>query len=199
MAKYGNSGGRNRGKKYKKFQQATPESKVKAREFMDWYGANYGAIKNKIGVFEEDTANDTALYIYDNIAYKHIEINDFWGYFLRAYHTARLPKYKPKYAQAEIGLEEAPQLRAPDFNYEKYEATVEQINTEILEYVRAKYKPYSASLFEIYVGLQPEVSYTSLAQLLNIPFHKIRYSIREIVKDVGPRFENRKDNLLSMV
>lgn len=198
MAKYGNSGGRNRGKKYKKlkgFEQATPESEAKARAFMDWYGANYGVIRNKIAAFSEDTANDTAIYLYDCIALKGFEIKDNLGYFLRAYHTARLPKKKAP----EIAIDEAPHLTAPDFNYEKYEATVEVINTEILDYVRARYKPYSASLFEIYIGLQPEINYKGLAEMLNIPYHTIRWYIREIVKDVEPRFKKRKDFLLSTV
>lgn len=206
MAKYGNSGGRNKGKKYKKlhgFEQATPETEARAREFMQWYGDNFDALRDKLiydHLYDDEIATDTALYLYDCIALKGFVIKDYKFYYLRAYHTARLAALKKRTPEVSIDDEERIiQLSAPDFNYEKYEAVVDQLNTEILEYVRANYDAVAVSLFEIYIGLQPDISYKRLAVMLDIPVTKIWTSIGAIRKGVAAEFGARKGYLLSHI
>lgn len=197
MATYGNSGGRNRGKKYKKLQgceQATPESEARARHFMEWYGATFDELREKLiyeHLFDDEVLTDTALYLYDCIALKGFIIQDYKFYYLRAYHTARLAKLKkrPFEIHDEDRLE---QLSASEFNTEQYENTVAALNTEILYYVREKYDPFAVSLFEIYIGLQPDISYKRLAALLGVPITQVWTNIGAIRKDVSTKFNKKK-------
>lgn len=224
MATLGNSGGRNRGKKYKKlkgFEQATPESEAKARDFMKWYGANYDAISTKFvkaHLWNADIATDTALYIYDCIALKGFEIKDYKFYFLRAYHGAciadKKEKYKiPKeyldatiiYMKSKEGPKEFPSARysdnliSPDYNYFEFENENDKLKTEILEYVRGNYDSVAIALFEIYVGLLPNTSYKRLADFLGIKPTKVWTNIGQIRKDVAQKFDEKHNNLLSLI
>lgn len=203
MAKYGNSGGRNKGKKYKKlngFEQATEETEKRAREFMQWYGDNFDVLRDKLifdRLYDDEVATDTALHLYDCIALKGLIIQDHKFYYLRAYHTSRLAKLKKA---APISFEEIPmQIAASDFNSEKYETTVDELKGEILEYVRDNYDAIDVSLFEIYIGLQPDISYKRLAVMLDFPVTKIWSGIGAIRKDVAERFSQRKEFMLSHI
>ena len=205
MAKYGNSGGKNKGKKYKKlrgFEQATPESEAAARKFMDWYGSNFEKLKRELIYkgrgFDDEIATDTALTIYDAIALKGAQIESYKHYYFRAYHTNCLRAAQAK-KNNTVSIDEGTTVIASTFNYETYEAVVDQLNTEIIEYVRANYDEVAVALFEIYIGLQPDISYRRLSVLLNIPFTKIETKIGAIRKDVAVRFNPRKDFLLSLI
>jgi len=220
--------GRNKGKKYKKlqgFEEPTELSQANATAFMYWYGKNFERLRDKLifaHLYDDEVATDTALTIYDNIALKGVVILDYQFYFLRAYHTNRVAKANRK--AREISYDEGlynefnkmdngreptsnrtslavAQLiaAAPDFDYEEYELAVDQLSTEMLDYVRANYDPLSVSLFEIYVGLLPGISYKKLSALLGIPVTRIWTSLGEIRKDLAERFAERKENLLSVI
>lgn len=214
-AKYGNSGGRNKGKKYVKLRGdeiATPEAEARASEFMKWYGDNFDALRSKLlydEFYDDEVATDTALYLYDCIAYKGLKIDNYKWYYLRAYHTALLgAKKKNGEARAAFVSVDEPVigevmygdiLPAPTFDYTTYEMEIDAVQREILEYVRASYDQVSVSLFEIYVTLQPEMSYKKLARMLGIPANKIWPVIGAIRKDVAVRFADRRDYLLSLL
>jgi hypothetical protein len=94
MAKYGNSGGKNAGKKYKKLtghEVPTIQNERRARNFMSWYGAHFielkTTFKSKGWTFNDDVATDTALVIYDAILLKGTRIASYADYFYRAYYT----------------------------------------------------------------------------------------------------------------
>lgn len=204
MATYGNSGGRNRGKKYKKdYGDTTPESENRARNFMDWYGNNFTALRDKLiydQFYDDEVATDTALYIYDCIAYKGLTVDNYKWYYLRAYHTAFMAAQKNKKHLVSVDDEESViQLPASDFDSDTYEEVVETINTEVLEYVRESYDEVAVSLFEIYVGLSPDISYKRMSNILGIPATKIWPVIGQIKKDLVKRFDDRRDFLLSGV
>lgn len=205
-AKYGNSGGRNRGKKYIKLKGneiAAPENEARALEFMNWYGANFEALRDKLlydQFYDDEVATDTALYLYDCIAYKGLHIQNNKWYYLRAYHTALLAKRKQPARDVSIDAEATTlQLPAPDFDYSTYERALDALQTEILDYVRANYDQVSVSLFEIYITLQPEMSYKKLARMLGFPAQKIWPVLGAIRKDVANRFSDRRDYLLSLI
>ena len=80
---------------------------------------------------------------------------------------------------------------APDFDSREYEEAVETINTEVMEFVRSTYDEMSISLFEMYVGLAPDVSYKKLAAMLGLPFAKVWMSIGNVKKRVLRHFGNR--------
>lgn len=221
--------GKNKGKKYVKlkgFEQATPQSEKAAQNFMGWYGDNFERIRDKLifgHLYDDELATDTALMIYENIALKRFIVVDYQAYFLRAYHTNRIAKAKRRVyespfidslgmtdKQSEDETEISPEYAAlyqqlhgkadtPDFDYEQYELAVDQLNTEMLDYVRATYDPLSVSLFEIYVGLLPNTSYKRLSELLGIPVTKVWTSIGAIRKDLAERFAYRNAFMLSQV
>lgn len=203
MAQYGNSEGRNRGKKYTKLtgnEIATPEAERKAKRFLDWYGAIHKFIEKRIRDFDPEIGVETMLRIYNDILYKPVEIKNYKAYFIRAYFTTKL-----KFAMAETEarkqhapIEELTEIiPAPDFDYEKYEETLEQINQEILEYVRKKFKPMDVSIFEIYLGLQPDVSYVVMGEILGISANRIYLVVSAIKRDLQENMAERRNYLLS--
>lgn len=216
MARYGNSDGNNKGKKYKKLQgweTATPENEARARAFMAWYGANFDTLRKKLIYkgrgFNDEVATDTALLIYDAISLKGVRVKHFAMYFFRAYHTNAMKLGRDNMAEEDNlfrldaikDMEEDKDIRgelmACDFNYEDYEARVDLIDSEILDYVRAVYPPFECSIFEIYIGLLPEISYRKLAEMLGVQYTFIWTAIGAIRKDCAKRFKKRKDYLLS--
>lgn len=201
----------NKGKKYVKLRGgeiATPENEARAREFMDWYAANERTIRTKLiyeSLYDDQIATDTMLNVYDAIAYKGLRVQDYKFYFLRAYHTNRIAARKRSVPVESIDAPArqgetptiADTLAAPEFNYEAYERTVDAFKTEITEYVRANYGPAECSIFEIYIALQPEISYPKMSRMLGIPSHRLWMAIGQIKKDLLKTFARRKDNLLS--
>jgi hypothetical protein len=55
------------------------------------------------------------------------------------------------------------------------------------------------SLFEIYVGLSPDISYKRMSIILGIPATRIWPVIGRIKKDLVKRFDGRRGFLLSAV
>jgi len=193
--------GKNKGKKYIKLQGyeiPTPESEKRAIEFMEWYAANMHKLKyyaqGEGGIFDADIFSDTFLKIYDAIALKGFKIKDYTGYFLRSYRLAFINSKKiDKTAVLETDVADT------EFNSYMYEEVIEKLNNEVMEYVRLNYDEISVSLFEMYIGLAPDISYKRLANMLGYPEFKIWPVIGKIKKDVTKRFSYRKDFLLSIV
>lgn len=181
---------------------SSPGNEAKAREFMTWYGQNIEKLKYYVrgsGLeFDEDLFSDAFLRAYDAITRRGTLVKDYTGYFLQSYRATFLDsKRKPQINQEDettVNL-----LRAPEFNIDQYERAVETINKEMLEYIREAYDPVEVSIFEIYVGLLPDISYKRMASILSIPEHRIWKAVGNIKKDVVNRFNQRKGFLLSLV
>lgn len=208
MATYANSKGGNKGKKYNKRrgdEVATPESEARANEFMKWYGDNYDAIRGKLvygELYDDQIATDTFLRIYDCIALDGLVVKDYKFYFLRSYHTNRLGALnKDSVAEARFLRDDATvnNIVVQDATYLDYEIAVETLRAEIVDYVRGQFDPYSVALFEIYMGLQPEISYRAMAEMLGIGVYEIWPLIGAIKKDIRYHFSDRRDYLLSIV
>lgn len=195
------SKGTNTGKKYIKLQgyeTPTPENEARAREYMNWYASNMKKLEYYVqgsgGVFDEDIFNYTFLRVYDAIALKGLHIKDYTGCFIRSYRNTYINSKKvDRTADLDIDIPDT------DFNSYQYEEVVETLNSEVMEYVQDNYDEVSVSLFEMYVGLAPDISYKKLATMLGYPEFKIWPVIGKIKKDVTKRFGERKDFLLSIV
>jgi len=213
MAKFGN----NKGKKYKKLvgdEVATKESLRAARAFMYWFGMRFESMRDVLiysHKFDDEIATDTALKIYADIELKGLIINGkYKWYYLRAYHTNYIAAMKRQGVSAaklksideDFGAERAnliDTLATDAYDCVVYETVTDVLRAEVLDYVRTKYPPDSVSLFEIYMELQPEISYKKLAQLLGLPHQKIWRAIGEIKRDVVLQFEGRREFLLSII
>lgn len=210
MTKYGNSGGKNRGKKYKKltgYEVATPESTKRARAFMIWYGHNFERLKVVLKYrgrgFNDEVATDTALKIHDDILLKDLRIGSYKHYYFRAYHTNAMRNARDETRQNVIfsplsNNNSAVEIEAPSFDSAYYEEVSDALNTELLDYVSANYSPYKCSIFEIYIGLQPDVTCRSLSIMLGLAEHIVWTVLNEIRQDVCAKFKGRKDYLLTL-
>lgn len=198
-------------KKYIKLQgheKPTPESERRARAFMRWFSLRFDRLRSEwlyAGKFDDEVATDTALYIYDCIALKGLQIKGkYKWYYLRAYHMRLLAvqKKRAEAAQRSVYLDDPDvllDLAAPTFDYEYFEALVDAINTDMLEYVRANYPPLDASLFEIYIALQPDMSYKRMGKMLGYSPNKIWPVIGAIRRDLAEKFADKRYFLLSLV
>lgn len=159
-----------------------------ARGFMDWYAANMDNLKFYVKDFDEDLFTDAFLRAYNAILRRGTVVNDYTGYFIQTYRATFLDSKRVEKYDYTIDqyLENTTSTDTP--YSEKYEEEVATINGEVLEYVRAHFDPYSTSLFEIYLGLSPEISYAKLSALLGISEHKIRHRIRPIRKSLTAVF-----------
>lgn len=186
----------------KELIDASPENEAKARAFMSWYGDNMDKLRYYVqgsGLeYDEDLFTDAFLRAYDAIARRGTSVKDNVGYFLQTYRATFLDSKKtPIFGKVDERVVE--NLPASDFDSDTYEEVVETINTEVLEYVRESYDEVAVSLFEIYVGLSPDISYKRMSNILGIPATKIWPVIGQIKKDLVKRFDGRRDYLLSGV
>lgn len=213
--------GTNKGKKYMKLtgdEIATPEAERKAKHFLDWFGAIYPHIKKRMRDHNEEIAVDTMLQIYNDILYKGVRIQNYRGYFLMAYNTTKLKRavdearrqtthysideampLKDNYRRTEDQKTWAEFFAAPDFDYELHETILAQIDEEMLEYVRREFSPAEISIYEIYTGLQPAVSYGVMAKMLGISEQRIYRTVSAIKRELKENFTERRAYLLAIV
>jgi len=209
--------GTNKGKKYVKLvgdEKATKESLFAARAFMGWFGTRFETLRDVLiyaHKFDDEVATDTALKIYQDIELKGLVISGkYKWYYLRAYHTnfvaakkkqgasvARLVSIDEGYDDDRINLIDT--LATDAYDCALYEDVTNVLRAEVLEYVRANFAQENVSLFEIYMELQPEISYKKLANLLGMPHQKIWRAIGDIKKAVVLEFDGRRDFLLSII
>lgn len=175
-----------------------PENEAKARDFMEWYGGNMDRLRHYVEWYDEDLFTDAFLRAYEAIARRGTSVRNYTAYFLRTYRNTLLDtkKISGGHRADETALQRLTQV---EFDAPLYEAAVETINTEVLDYVREAYDEVAVSLFEIYVGLFPDISYGRMADMLGISENKIWPVIGKIKKDVVKRFGGRKDFILSQV
>jgi DNA-directed RNA polymerase specialized sigma24 family protein len=174
----------------------TPENEAKARAFMDWYGANRDKLRYYVHDYDEDLFTDAFLRAYDAIVRRGTEVKNNTGYFLQAYRATFLDSKKTPVV-GKVDERAAEDLLTSDFDSGVYEDAVKTLNAEVLAYVRENYDEVAVSLFEIYVGLSPDISYKRMSNMLGIPEAKVWSSIGRIKKDVVKRFGGRRDFLLS--
>jgi len=179
----------------KELTGALPENEAKARAFMGWYAANMDRLRHLVRDYDEDLFTDAFLRAYDAIARRGTAVRDNTGYFLQAYRATFLDSKKTP----ETGKEELRDIPAPDFDGESYGEAVETVNAEVMKYVRENYDEAAVSLFEIYVGLSPAISYKRMSIILGIPATRIWPVIGRIKKDLVKRFDGRRGFLLSAV
>lgn len=201
----------NTGKKYIKLrgdEQPAPADELRALEFMRWYAENTDKLKYYIRgagyPVDDDLLSATMLKIYDIIALKGRQIKDYTGFFLQSYRGVFINEEKKKTRSAclfaPLSPEKAAGLDAPaPADSGEYEKAVERLNAEVLEYVRNTFDEVSVSLFEMYVGLSPDISYKRLSAMLGIPFTRVWMSIGNVKKSVVRKFGTKKDFVLSLI
>ncbi|WP_157457851.1 hypothetical protein [Bacteroides nordii] len=148
---------------------------------------------------DDDLFSDTMLSIYDAIALKGAKVVNYTKYFLFSYRAALINREKRNARARFVPVTNETDTPAAEFDSREYEEAVERINVEVMEYVRGNFDEMSVSLFEMYVGLSPDISYKRLSEMLGIPFVTVWQSIGNVKKEVVKRFEERKDFLLYLM
>jgi hypothetical protein len=199
--------GRNLGKKYKKLtgdELVTPESEARGAKFVNWYSAaRVKFLRKRVRDLDDEIANEAMLQMYNDIVYKGLCVKNYFSYYLRAYHTMRL-KYAIEFgkrAAKHISVEdsEVENLTAPEFDSEFYEQCADDLCAELMNYVRDNYTAREISLFEIYTGLHPDVSYESMGVMLGISASLISNTISAIKKDLRLKYAEKRLTLLSLL
>lgn len=196
-------------KKYNKLtglEIETPENRKRAGAFMRWFGLRFEVMRTKwIVNFDDEAATDAALYIRDRIALTGLRITGkYKWYFLRAYHNEVLKRKKKESAaaKASVYLDDedcAIELCAPSFDYAEFEEAVEELHGAMLAYVRSNFPPLDTALFEIYIGLQPAISYKKLAEMLRYSPSKVWIPLGKIKRALAQKFGARNAQILSLV
>lgn len=193
--------GTNKGKRYiylKGDEVAKPEDLKRANAFLIWYGLSLKALKSQLyyrgRAFDHDVAQDTALTIYDNIAFKSSEIKDIKGYFFMAYQTNKLKALRDDGSTDYIDPETQ---ELEDAITEEYERELHELREAILAYVREEREAFDCTLYEMYEGLYPDISHRRLADMLGLPEHTIRYSLETTITAIRLTFKSRYAYLLS--
>jgi len=162
--------------------EVSPENEAKARAFMDWYGANMNSLRYYVqgsGIaYDEDLFTDAFLRAYDAISRRGTEVRSYTGYFLQTYRSAFLDSKKKPTTSEPLTAD----LPAPESDTPGEEAV--EVTAEVLEYVRRNYDEFDVSLFEVYAGLSPDISYRRMASMLGVPASKIWPAMSKIKKDV---------------
>lgn len=205
--------GKNKGKKYIKLKGneiARPQDEARAQRFMRWYGKNCRNLHKFVKDFDQDTAHDVALHVYERMAFTGLKPKDNTAYYLQAYRNAIIKRRKDeaKYSAVHVSLsmtgwrgddeDEQLDIAEPDYRADEYEAAFAEFEDEVLDYVRENFDELSVSLFEIYVALQPATSYQKLARMLGLKWWKVWPLISAIRKDVAQKFGERRINLISV-
>lgn len=199
-----NSNGGNKGKKYIRLsgdEEITPDRAKEVVRFTKWFNDNCGGVKDSITTKEEidlEVFSETYLSMYDAIAFKRLNTKDYRAYFCRAYYTNKIAAYTRELKRDSRHFDLDSTWNIPDVD--KYnEDTVkeaEQLNNDILGYVRISYDPIESSLFEIYVHSKPAMSYKELSKLTKIPYYRIAASLSTILRDVREVFKGRKESII---
>lgn len=189
----------NKGKKYislKGDEVATPENLKRAEAFLIWYSLSLKALKSRLHyrgrAYDHDVCQDTAITIYENIAFKGSQISDIKGYFQVAYQTNKLKAMRDDGGTTELDEETANLMETSAL--EKEEA-VHKLRLDILNFVRLNRPPFDCTIFEIYEGLHPDISMIRLAEMLGIERHLVEYSIKRTTSDIRKKFKKDYDYL----
>lgn len=196
----------------------TPEALERANEFSKWFAANRDHIQKDLiygALFDEDVLHDTYCRIYEAISLKGTILrSNVKSYFLRAYHRTRINSIKDRVKRNGRSLDAPAGRDRKDSSYNLLSRTrpdvVDSMPPEvrdfaeisdtvenILDYVRAKYEPDAVSLFEMYVFLQPDISYRALSQLTGVRMSRVWPVMSAIRADLQERFGKEKTAILT--
>jgi len=186
--KLGNSGGKNKGKKYLKItgkESVKPENQLRADAFCQWFGNMYQHIIREHvsnNIYNEDILDDTFLKIYDKILYGGLDIINYKSYFCRAYFTNFMQDRMRKQNQTEIYIDDSNDYYSlTDESYKEKEENSRkaELFNDILIYVKNKFGSDSCDLFLQYIQ-NTDATYKSLSTQMDVPVHIVRYSIGRI-------------------
>lgn len=187
--KLGNSGGKNKGKKYLKLKGneiITEENQLKADVFSEWFGRNYQQLKKELiykNTLNEDTLNDTFLRIYDKIAFGGLVVNDYKSYFHRSFYTNFMQSVinEQKERQTVESINENDDI----LDHENSGLSNSDLRDQILAYARQKYDKEKYLLLLLYFKLGSD---KSVSVFTDLPYNNIAYQLHSIRQDLRKNY-----------
>lgn len=189
--KLGNTGGKNKGKKYLKItgnEEITAENQAKANRFKEWFGNNYKRLQVELvakRTYNEDILNDTFLRIHEKILYGGIDIVDYKSYFHRAFFT--------NYVQDSMKATKIEHMIVSDeYAIDTLDETLDeiaeqqrklQLYKDVLQFVQNQFNEADYSLFRTYVKLGNR-KYEVVADATNTPYEDTMNTISKIKKRI---------------
>jgi len=178
--KLGNTGGKNKGKKYLKItgnEIVTEENRQKANSFAIWFGNHYERLQRELiakNTIDEDQMNETYLKIFEKILYGGLEILDYKSYFHRAFFTNYIQSSVKKNRIERAFLTEDHAVVIIDESDEEAErnALKDELYKDVLQYVRNKTDEAVYNLFINYVTIGKN-RYEHVAAEMNLPVDKV--------------------------
>jgi len=178
-------------------------NKEAARKFAAWFSLNYENLRACIydALWDEETATSASLLAYEAIETRSANVDDYKFYYLRAYHNERIDQAKRESAErkrAERCVDASEHVNLPEIlaeNSELEALAAEDLGARAMRYVVENYNAREASIFEIYVALQPKVSYTKLAKMLGVKRYHVWHVMLKIRKDLAQKFGPERQRL----
>lgn len=191
--KLGNSGGKNKGKKYLKItgnETITTENQLKANVFKEWFGQNYQLLKTELiskGTADEDVLNDTFFRLHDKILYGGLVIIDYKSYFHRAYFTnfmqSKINNQKDK--EKSVLLDDVLELVDPIETTNLSDTTV----SKFMKFAQTKYSFEQCLLLALYLKLGSD---KAVSIFTNMPYHKVTTKLTQYRKELRNDYTNLK-------
>ncbi len=196
--KLGNTGGKNKGKKYLRItglETITPENRQKAESFKEWFGSMYSKLQIELinkDTYNEDVLNDTFLRIYDKILFGGLEIIDNKSYFHRAFFTNFMQSVINESKKNENIISDYEYVDLVDDAIEIEESIKAEDNLyrEVLKHVVSNFGTDALELILAYMSIKAEKkNIKTLANLMDVKEHILAHQIRTIKKSVQENTE----------
>lgn len=187
----GNSGGKNKGKKYLKitgYEIITPDNRAKSDRFKEWFGKNYLLLQRELvqkGTPDEDTMNETFLRIYDKILFGGLEIADYKAYFHRAFFTnyTQNRMRHSKILQIHVSDEYATELPDEAIEAAEIEKEKRELCDSVLSFVKEKFDTPTYDLFITYLNTGQK-NYQDVVEQTLIPYEHVAQVIGGIKRKI---------------
>lgn len=192
----------NTGKKY--FKQKDRENAdllfaEQADDFNKWFNANFKELEKELSKekgYDKSYLTATYLKIYENILYKGTEVTSYKGLFITSFH--RIVRNDEVAENKKTPLEDW--YDAEDQNDTEVLKELNEWNKELInkmfDFVYSNYPKDEFQIFKMYINLQPNVSYESLAKLLKLKYWHIQRVISTILSDLKENRDNVKKGKL---
>lgn len=178
-----------------------------AQQFARWFSANYDHLRDACiyeALWNGEVAASAFMRVYEAIEKRGATVEDFKFYYLRAYHNERVDHAKRETAErrrSEQCLDIDNCINISEIfgeNEELVALAAEDLADQVMRYVRDNYTERDATIFEIYVALQPRVSYTKLAKMLGVKRYHVWHVMLRIRKDIAQKYGPARRRLRTM-
>ncbi|MEN9917991.1 MAG: hypothetical protein RL662_427 [Bacteroidota bacterium] len=187
----GNTGGKNKGKKYLKItgnETITAQNSAMANAFAQWFGDNHRKLKTELihkGTHNDDIVSETFLRIHDKILYGGLDVLEYKAYFHRAYFTNYIQDCMKQSKQAQLFVNDEMATQSIDNYLEMTEAVLQQqqLIADTIRFIKQRFAPDAYNMFVVYLESDTK-QYCSVAEKLGLATEDVSQTIGRIKRIV---------------